>query len=123
MWIRPLINCIKKWKTITSIRCCLLEICAVLVESSSRLYSSIVDSSAMIQLSFQSWEQWKDVDFTRILCTFMTSSETAMDIYIIKILLLITDGKMLATEIYPRVAILSKLVNQLPTLQSLEVMT
>jgi hypothetical protein len=108
----------------TSIRCCLLEICAVLVESSSRLYSSIVDSSTiMIQIFLQSWEQWKDVDFTRVLCTFMTSSGTAMDIHIIKILLPIADGKMLAAAIYPRVAILSKLVNQLPTLQSLEVIT
>ena len=126
MWIRPLINCIKKWKMTTSIRCCLLEICAVLIESSSRLYYNIVvDSSCtiMIQISLQSWEQWKDVEFTRVLCTFMASSTMAMDIRVIKILLSIANDKMLAAEIYPRVATLSKFVNQLSTLQSLEVIT
>ena len=60
-------------------------------------------------------EQWKDTEFTRILCTFIASSKKAMDIHILKILLPIADGKTLA--------LLSEFVNQLQTVQSLEVRT
>ena len=46
----------------------------------------------------------------------------AVDIHIVKILLPIAECKMLAAEIYHRVAI-SEFVNQLQTVQSLEVMS
>ena len=42
--IAALIGCLKRWKTIPSVVCCLLEICAVLIETSSRfveLYTSL----------------------------------------------------------------------------------
>ena len=72
-------------------------------------------------LSFKSCEQWKDIEFTKVLCTFMASSTTVVDIHIVKILLPIAECKMLATEIYHRVTI-SEFVSRLQTVQSLEEM-
>ena len=86
----------------------------------------VSDSSCTLiiiwSLSFKSCEQWKDIEFTKILCTFMASSTTVVDIHIVKILLPIAECKMLAAEIYQRVAI-SEFVSQLQTVQSLEVMS
>lgn len=80
---------------------------------------------AMIEIStsLQSFEQWRDIEFTRVLCILMTSSKMAVDIHIMKILLRLADCAMLAAEIYQRVAmVLLEFINQLRTVQSLEVM-